>query len=76
MRRRLIIDDKQQALIDEMQNNLDTFREKTDYNNSEISKLVTLSLAHMSDLNSDIGKFDAQISEAKIFLTAIMILVI
>lgn len=67
LRRRLIIDDKQQALIDEMQNNLDTFREKTDYNNSEISKLVTLSLAHMSDLNSDIGKFDAQISEAKIF---------
>ena len=65
--RRLIIDDKQKALIDEMHNNLKAFRDKVDYNNSEISKLVTLSLSHMSDLNSDIGKFDAQIAEAKIF---------
>ena len=65
--RRLIIDDKQQALIDEMRNNLKAFRDKVNYNNSEISKLVTLSLSHMSDLNSDIGKFDAQIAEAKIF---------
>ena len=50
-----------------MHNNLKAFRDKVDYNNSEISKLVTLSLSHMSDLNSDIGKFDAQIAEAKTF---------
>ena len=67
LKRRLIIDDRQRLLVEETHKALDGYRNLELYDDSSINKLVSLSLSHMSDLSGDVGKFDAQIEEAKSF---------
>ena len=66
LRERLIIDDKEQERIDNFHKELLELKVKTStITLSDIDKLVTISLNHMRDLLSDVGKFDPQIEEAQ-----------
>ena len=66
LRDRLIIDDKEQERINAFHRELEEYKLKTGVITIlDIDKLVTISLNHMRDLLSDVGKFDPQIEEAK-----------
>ena len=66
LRDRLIIDDKEQERINAFHRELEEYKLKTGIITIlDIDKLVTVSLNHMRDLLSDVGKFDPQIEEAK-----------
>ena len=64
---RLIIDDKEKERVDAFKKELQDFRENKLPSDSDIEKLVTVSLNHMRDLKADVVKFDSQIEEAKVF---------
>ena len=69
LNKRLVIDDKEQVRIDEFHSELSEFKAKVDICAEDINRIISISLNHMRDLFADIGKFDAQIEEAKVYAT-------
>lgn len=66
--KRLIIDDKERARVEEFKKKLEEYRVMNEPSFKDIKNLVTVSLDHMRDLQGDVGKFDAQIQEASVFV--------